>query len=893
MLIGRQAESARLEALLEDARRGLSGALAVIGDPGLGKTALLDEARERSADMRPLTATGVESESELPFASLHELLGPLLELLPRIPTTQARALAAALSLEDGVADVLAVSAGTLSLIVEAAEETPLLLLLDDAHWFDHASAQALAFATRRLRAEQIAVLAACRPGTARAFEQLPRIDLRPLGQEDARALVRTRSSPLSPADETRVLDAAGGNPLVLLELPVELALDVPSSPTTQHERLERTFAGRVNDLPKSARSALLLAAAEPDAQTVRAAVKARGRTDPLAAAEAAGLIHIEDGIVVFRHPVVRSLVYSGASGSERTTAHRALADVLVEDSERDRRAWHLGVAAGRADEEVAALLEQTADRAMARGGYAAASRALERAARLSPDPEDRARRLHAAAQSERHGGSGVAKARALTEEALSLAAEPLLRFDLLLDLRTMSEWTDARESESALLAALDDPHLDDERRVQVLVLAMNRRLDSFDAAGAVALSPELERRAANAGSNRGARARVTAGLAHLLAGDRDEATRCFRAPDPHPDQATMAAFDYMSLEWHDELQTSLAATFADALQTGNLHRIMWNRSCAAHFELRHGRLRAAAAAAAEALRVGELLEDPKTPIACAALAGVHAWRGEVDQCRANARRAAASARSAHDLFMEGLAQGALALLALGTGRPADAIAELTPLTRVWRQSTVRDPAATPFIPDLVEALALDGNTDEARALLAEFAPLASAAGNVWMLAACARCDGLLASGEEFDEPFTRAVELLEPSPYVLDLARTRLGYGERLRRAGRPREARIQLQAAHEAFAAAGATAWQKRTAAELRATGVHVSGESAPLVDLTPQELAIATLIAQGRSNKEVATAVYLSPKTVEYHLSNTFRKLNIHSRVELARLMLLPDGD
>ena len=234
--------------------------------------------------------------------------------------------------------------------------------------------------------------------------------------------------------------------------------------------------------------------------------------------------------MLFRHPVVRTLVYSGANSAERAEAHRLLASVLESDADRDRRAWHLGAAAEDLDEETAALLEQTADHAMARGGHAAAARALERAARLSPDHEDRARRLRASAVSERRGG-GVAKSRALVEEALTLTTEPLLRFDLLFDLRAMREWTDARDSESALFKALEEPSLDDERRVKLIELLVTQRVDGFDAAGAVALAPELELRAAGAGADRGARARCVAGIAYLLAGDRGEATRLFRAPN--------------------------------------------------------------------------------------------------------------------------------------------------------------------------------------------------------------------------------------------------------------------------------------------------------------------------------------------------------------------------
>jgi len=884
VLIGREQERQRLAALLEEARRGRSGALAVVGDPGVGKTALLEDARDRAADLRLLTATGVESESELPFASLHELLAPLVGLLPRIPPAQASALAVALSLDEGVADTLAVSAGTLSLLVEAAEEQPVVVVLDDVHWFDHASAHALAFATRRLRAEQIAVVAAFRPNTAPAFDGFPQLSIGPLEPDHARSLLRTRPTPVTPADEARILAAAEGNPLVLLELPTELADDLPPS-STHNERLERTFGRRVSLLPDTARHALLLAAAEPDTQTVRRATGG-GQTHPLAPAETAGLVRVRDGAVTFRHPVIRSLVYSRATAGERAAAHGALAAVLTEDADRDRRAWHLGAAADDVDEEVAALLEETADRAITRGGQAAAARALERAARLSPDPAERARRLHAAAWSTRRS-VGIPRARALIEEALALAPDPLVRFDLLFELRTIGEWTDARESDTALLEELLDHRLDDDRRVKLLILVVNRRTAEFDAAGAVALVPEIERYANGAGPELASRASAVAGIAFLLAGKDDEAIRCLRGGTPHPDQPTMLAFEYLSLEWLDELRASLATTFDEARRTQNLHRMMWNRSCTAHLALREGRLGAAEAAAAEAIRLGELRDDPRATIASAALAGVHAWRGAADQCLSSAHRALDGARTAGDLFSEGLARGAIALLALGLGRPADAIAALEPPARAWATSTVGDPSATPFIPDLVEAYGLGGREADARELLDRFAPLAARRPSIWMLAACTRCEGLLAPSDAFEEPFARALALLERSPYSLEVARTRLALGERLRRAGNRRAARAELEAAHDAFAAAGAGAWQQRAAAELRAIGVRVSSVAAPAVDLTPQELAIATLAAEGRSNKEIAAAVYLSPKTVEYHLANTFRKLNIHSRVELARII------
>jgi len=506
---------------------------------------------------------------------------------------------------------------------------------------------------------------------------------------------------------------------------------------------------------------------------------------------------------------------------------------------------------------------------------------------LSPNRADRARRLYAASLSQGWSGDAT-KERALSEEALPLADDPLLRADLLFRLRASEEWTEARVGEAVLLQELEGVDaLDDERRAKLLVLVVNQRMDAFDAAGAAALAPRLEQYARGAGPEWQARTLAVVAGVYLLAGERKPAAGLFRTLATHPALPTMCAFYYMSLEWYDELRASLDETLRAARAEGNLHRIAWNRSCAAHLELRHGRLSAAEAAAVEAISLESVLGQPKVLIASAALAGVQAWRGEAETCTTNARLAAAAARAARDRFPEGLAHGALGLLALGTGRPADAIVELEPLARSWVRSTVADPAAVPFVPDLVEAYALTGATAQARELLDRFAPLATAAGGTWALAACARCEGLLAAGEGFDEPFAKAVDLLTGTPLMLELARTQLAYGERLRRAGRRREARPLLRAAYEAFGAVAAAPWQSRAAAELHATGEHVASAPTPRPDLTPQELHIAGLVAQGKSNKEIAAAIYLSPKTVEYHLANTFRKLDIHSRAELAGIM------
>jgi len=883
VLVGRERELRRVTTLLDEARRGRSGTLVVVGDAGVGKTALLADGRALAAGMHVLGATGVESELELPFASLHALLRPVLELLPRIPPLQRQALAAALALEEGEPDPFVVGAATLSLLVEAAEERAVLVVLDDAHWLDRASADALAFAARRLLGEEIAFLVAVRPGHGTHFEPLPRLDLGPLAPDDARRLLRHRAEPVAVADEARLLAAGAGNPLVLLELPVELARALPTS-ATAGERLRRAFSRRVEELPADGRFCLLLAAAEPDIGTVRLAAAALGLDGPLDPAEAAGLVRIENGAVVFRHPVVRTLVYSGATDAERRQAHRALADALGGDEDLDRRAWHRAAAAEDVDEEIAAALEETAGRAGARGGHAAEARALERAARLSPQKQDAARRLYAAVRGTLWAGD-TAHGLELAEDALRLTDDPLVRAELLV---RIDDLADERLPEDRILAAVDAGGLDSDGVAKLLNNVSKKRVDRWDVPGAVALAGVQEQHARSAGAWWGRRALAGAAAAYLIAGERGHADELYRELTVDPAVVANHAFEYLALELYDELRSALAESLRDGRETGNQMRICWNQVCAADLELRLGRLDPAVVAAAEAVHLGETIGQPAVAgFASAALAGVHAWRGQEEACVESARAAIAAARAQSDRFQEGMARQALALLALGTGRPHDAIVELEPLAHTWAASAMVEPGFVAFVPDLVEACALSGATGEAAAWLARFTRIATEAERTWALAACARCEGLLAAGGSFDEPFGRAVELLEPSPLVLDLARTRLAYGERLRRQGRRRDARTQLRAAHDAFALAGATPWIERSATELRASGVRVADAPVRLPDLTPQELQIATQVAEGKTNKEIAAALFLSAKTIEYHLANAYRKLDIHSRSELARIV------
>ncbi len=888
MLVGRQGELRHLAELLDEVRRGRSRTLIVVGEPGVGKTALLDEGRVSAGDLRVLMATGVESESEIPFASLHELLRPVLGLLPRIPAFQARALSAALALADGEPDALAVGAGTLSLLVEAAEESPVLVILDDAHWLDRASAEALVFAARRLVGEEIAMIAAVRPEATAVFETFPRLEIKPLGRDDARQLLAARVNPVPKADEARFLAAASGNPLALLEFPVELLREPPTA-ATPHERLRRAFTQRVDALPAPSRLGLLLAASDPDLRAVRRAAAALGLDDPLAAAEAAGLVRVADGEVAFRHPVVRSLVYSDAPAADRRVAHRALAEALIAGADRDRRAWHLAAAVEGVDEGVASLLEQTAERAAARGGLAAVARTLVRAAQLSPERADRARRLYAAAHAVSRAGDS-ARALELAEEALPLADDPLLHADLVYLAGGVARRLGEDVTEGVFLRELEVEGLDDERVAKLLSEVVDLRLYDFDAVGAMALAPRLETAARGVEASRGRGALATAASACLLAGKRDRATSLFRELARDSTIPAIFPWDYLWLEWYDELRSSLAQTLYADRASGNLLRISFVQSAAAHLELVQGRLGASAAAAAEAIPLADAIgASAFAGIASGALAGVSAWRGQANACRALSAAALSSARQVGDSYHEAVAHQALALLALGAGRPEVAIVELEPLARRWAASSVVEPSVVRFVPDLIEAYLMAGNPAEGALWLGRFTQIAREADRTWAMAACARCEGLLADSDGFDDPFRRALELLEPSALALDRARTQLAYGERLRRRGRRRDARTQLRAAHHTFAAVAAAPWQARAAAELRATGEQMADEVAPLPELTPQELHIALLVAEGKTNKEIAASIFLSPKTVEYHLANTFRKLDIHSRAELARIVAL----
>ncbi len=887
MVVGRDAERARIDDLLEAGRRGRTRALVVAGDPGIGKTALLEDAVGRAAGMRVLQLTAVEAESALPYAGLHALLRPLVNLLPRLEEPQERALRVALALATGdEPDVLAVNAGTLALLAEAAAQRPVLVAIDDAQWLDGPSADALVFAARRLEGEELAFLVAVRTGESTAFERaFERLELGPLAHADAEALLSRRREPVPPLGVGRLLELAAGNPLALLELPAKLVDDSPVEGVTATDRVRQAFAARLDTLPPDSRCALALAAAEPDPTAVRLASEQLGwGSTALDPAEAAGLVRLEPGGVAFRHPLVRSLAYASIEPAERRQAHRALADALAHD--RDRRAWHLAAAATEPDEELAAMLEETADRSEARGGHAAAARAFERAARLSRDPDAIARRLTRAGRLAAWAGE-MARADELLDEAVGCARDLNVRANAVCEAASMRAARTGGHGDELVRLLADAESLDPSARVRVLHDVASARGVLLDAAGAVALAPGLVDSARRANSWWKPRGLLLAGTLYLAHGQPDRFEELLEEVGDDPAALANFALDLVWAERYELARRALELTLREGRKSGNRLRILWNQACSAQLELRLGRLPQAMSAAAESVTLGEAHGVAYwAGIAHASLAHVHAWRGDTNACRAAFAEAVVAGRkgSPDDLF----ACGAVGLLALGLGRHEEAVDELAPFDRLWAGSTHVEPSSALFVPDLVEAYIHVGEDAEARRVLGRFAERAERTQRQWALAAAARCEGLLAGVNDYDALFERSLALLDGSPLALDRARTQLAYGERLRRAGKRREARAHLRAAHEAFAAVDAAPWTERAAAELRATGETV-GPRTPdrRAELTPQELQIAHLVGEGKTNKEIATQLYLSPKTIEYHLANAYRRLGVHSRVELARVV------
>jgi DNA-binding CsgD family transcriptional regulator len=900
-LLGRRGECESLDQLLARLRTGRSPVLVLRGEAGVGKTALLEYLVDEATGCRIVRAAGAEAEMELAYAGLQQLCAPLLDHLDALPGPQREALSTAFGLSAGdPPDRFFVGLAVLSLFAEAARDRPLLCVVDDAQWLDRASAQALAFVARRLQAESVAVVLAIREiGDESELPGLPDMTVRGLTDADARALLESAIHVnLDERVRSRIVAETRGNPLALLELPramtpAELAggYGLPEA-VPMASRIEQGFRRRLESLPPETRRLLLTAAAEPvgDATLVwRAAERLGIGVEAAAAASAAGLLEI-DGRVRFRHPLVRSAAYRASAPPERQEVHRALADVTDPDRDPDRRAWHRAYATDRPDEDVAAELERSACRAAARGGIAAAGAFLERAAELTPDPASR-------------GGRALAAAQAKFESAAPDAALELLA---LAELCPLEELQRARlerlraEIVFARTRGRDAPALllDAARRLEPLDAAMAREthLEAMVAAmfaGRLGDGPGV-REAAEAAQGGPGAPQPPRAIDLLLEGLATRFTEGYSAGVPPLRKALEAFRDgdgstagderwlWLACRlaqdlWDDELWYVLATRGVRvARETGMLSVLPNAVTYRAALHIHGGAFDAASSLIEEADAITQATE--MAPLKYAALM-LAAWRGNEADALAliEAGRLEATARG--EGMALGVAEWITALLFNGLGRYQDAHAAAE------RACAHDDVAISAWaLVELIEAGVRSGTPDATSAALDRLSERTRASGTDWALGVLARSRALLSEGDVADALYREAIERLERTRIRVALARGRLLYGEWLRREHRRVDAREQLRAAHEMFSAMGADGFAERARVELLATGETVRKRTVETRDeLTAQEAQIARLARDGRTNPEIGAQLYISPRTVEWHLRNVFTKLGIRSRREL----------
>lgn len=904
MLLGRELETARIDRLIDDARGGLSGALVLSGEPGIGKTALLEYARDRADGMTVLRARGIESEAELAFVGLADLLRPAVGLLERIPAAQAAALQAALALgPPAEGDRFTVCAGVLSLLAAAADDAPVLGLIDDAHWVDHSSLQAVLFAARRLDAEGVALLIARRSGVEIGTGDLEELDLQGLARDDAAALLE-RSGGMDAAVVDELISASGANPLALVELPslltpAQLAGAEPiGGPIPTGDALERAFLRRYEELPEQTQQALVVAAASgsADFEEIVAAVERAGlEPNSLDAAERAGLTVVDGRRFSFEHPLLRSAVYHGATAVMRRTAHEALAG-----GGGERRPWHLAAASEAPDDGIAEELRDGAAVASGRRGHAEAAIALEAAARLAVGADARAGFLRDAADEARNAGQTI-KALELVEAALASVEEPALRTRIEHLYGVVEMWS------GSALAGYERLRTEADR-VKTSDPAHAARLLADAAwacfmAGEITLGREAAEQATDLAEGQGGLAEVVSGallgIALLLGGERAGAEPLLRRHQALLDDPEFVGRGYalvwpaaQALVWLEE-HAQARVVFERVIDRAREHSaptvLPYTLTGLADLDYRTGSWARAYANAGEAVVLARETQQPVAlSFALAGLARVEAAQGREADCRLHATEAidlgsAGGGAGAVVVY----AAAALGLLELGLGRIEEATGQLGRVADAVRAHGLLQPTVLQWAPDLIEALVRSGNREEAVELLAFFEPGAEQSLSSWGLGAAARSRALLA-GDEFEADFARALELQEALGAPFEVARTELCLGERLRRSRRRKEARAVLRSAIDRFERLGAAPWAERANTELRASGETVQpGGVIATNELTPQELQVALAVAKGATNREAGAALFLSPKTVEAHLGRIYRKLDIRSRTELAALL------
>ncbi|GAA3919056.1 AAA family ATPase [Actinoplanes auranticolor] len=900
MMLGRTAERALIDGLLTGARAGRSDALVLTGEPGIGKTTLIQYAVGQAEGMQVLSARGYEDESEIPFAGLADLLRPALGVLDELPAPQAAALRSALALGPPVAgDRFTVCAATVGILAAAAEVSPVLIVVDDLQWLDASSREAVLFAGRRLHADGIALLLATRDPADATGLRYPQVALEGLSVEEVDELCRATLTVAPAGTGARLHAATAGNPLGVIELCRERPEIVDEGVTAPFvapgSRIERALRGRLEELDGDTRRALVLAAAAVggDTATLLAAARAGGlQLRHFAPAEKQGLITVDEQRIEFRHPLLRSVAYHGASTDDRVAAHTALATALAGaagDAAADARAWHLAAATLAPDEQIAAELEQAALRASRRAGYVAAARAFGQAARLSRGP-DRSRRLLRAARCWQLAGRNE-QVLTLLDDALPLTTDPSRRALIQHMDAYVRMWRERPDGVLPILVRSAEA-VQEIDPARAALMYSDACIPYFMVGDLEQLQAAVRRGYELAGRVGGVTQLVAAvalagGL--TLAGQREQAIALLRdchaellAADPlvRAQDLCHASLTWIWLEGYEQAGELLGRVVAAARSAGALGVLPQALGIESELHFRVGRWHDARVSAAESLRLAS--ETRQADLYGLFFAGrLDAVQGRDDDCRRRVSRTMEVADRLGVGCMALYTGHELGLLALSHGDAGEAITRLEAVRELPVVAHIHEPAVVPWVFDLVEAYIRDGRTDAAGELLAE---QESHPGGQWAEAAAARCRALLTAPEEMDEAFGIALQAPGCARMPFERARTQLCYGERLRRARRRADARRHLHDALETFTRLGAQPWAERVRTELRATGSTVGRSPDALPRLTPQELQVALVVARGATNHEAAATLFLSQKTIEYHLSNIYRKTHIRSRAELA---------
>jgi DNA-binding CsgD family transcriptional regulator len=900
MLLGRRAECEVLDAALADAIAGRSRVVVLRGEAGAGKSALLDYVSEQAADWRIVTAVAIESEMELAYGGLHQLCAPLLDRLDRLPVPQRDALGTVFGLTTGPApDRFLVGLATLTLLADAAEAQPLLCLLDDAHWLDETSAQILGFVARRLLAERIAVVSAARTGVGdEVFAGLPALPIDGLGASEARALLLDNlRGPFDAAVCDQIITESHGNPLALLELPrtwnaADLAggFGLPARMPVAG-KIEQSYATRLQSLPAATQLLVLAAAAEPlgDRLLLNRALESLGVSLTAAGpAVDAGLLEV-DARVGFTHPLVRAAAYRSAVADDRHRVHRALADATDPTKDPDRRAWHRARGTAGPDEDIAGELERSAARAQARGGIAAAAAFLERAAALSSEAGSRALRALRAAEAKQLAGAAedastlLATAASGPLDEVERAKAQRLEGQIALDLRRGADAVPflldaAKRLEAVEPALARETYLEALRAASISGRFGSQMLLHAAEAARKAPPPEGTPRAIDL-LLEGLSVRFSDGyvasvpaLKRGLSATLDQGRRTDQDPR-WPWFARRVAPELFDDEGWNELATRSVQIGRDRGALGILPLALNFLATCRCFE---GELDAADAALEEADVISDATGIARIVFGRLLLAGL---RGDDAALSGLVETGKFVAIDRSEGVVTTYSEHARALLYNGLGRYEAALAPAE--SAVSRDELCLSVWA---LPELVEAAARSGKADLAARTLDQLAERAQAAGTEWALGILARSRALLSEGLPAEELYREAVDRLGRSRLAPDRARAHLLYGEWLRREGRRVVAREHLRKAHEMLEAIGMEAFAERARRELLATGERARKRSADTRwGLTLQEAQIAKLASDGHSNSDIAAQLFLSTRTIEWHLRKVFTKLGISSRKEL----------